>query len=109
MGGWKLLERGCPFADAELVREEDALSLHPWSFRVCYGVYRERVNRERALTQAERKEAALFEAERMALLQVTPKAKIIMIDRHIVEKNGIIYGVCAVTTEENIGYTKEFT
>ena len=45
----------------------------------------------------------------MALLQVPPKAKIIMIDRYIVEKNGKTYGVCAVTTEKNIGYTKEFT
>ena len=61
------------------------------------------------MTPAERKEAALFEAERMALLQVPRGAKIIMIDRYTVEKGGKLYGVCAVTTEENIGYTKEIS
>ena len=61
------------------------------------------------LTEAERKEAALFEAERMALLQVPRTAKVIMIDRYTVEKGGKLYGVCTVTTEENIGYTKEIT
>ena len=45
----------------------------------------------------------------MALLQVPRAAKIIMIDRYTVEKNGKLYGICTVTTEENIGYTKEFT
>ena len=63
----------------------------------------------RPLTPAERKEAALFEAERMALLQVPRGAKIIMIDRYTLEKGGKLYGICAVTTEENIGYTKEIS
>ena len=45
----------------------------------------------------------------MALLQVPRGAKIIMIDRYTVEKGGKLYGVCAVTTEENIGYTKEIS
>ena len=45
----------------------------------------------------------------MALLQVPRQAKILMIDRHTVVKDGKLYGVCTVTTEENIGYTKEFT
>ena len=105
----RLLERGCPFQDAELAADERIVSLDPWPLQVCYGTYRERVKRERPLTEAERKEAALFEAERMALLQVPRRAKILMIDRHTIEKNGKLYGVCAVTTEENIGYTKEFT
>ena len=65
--------------------------------------------RHGALTEAERKEAALFEAERMALLQVPRTAKVIMIDRYTVEKGGKLYGVCTVTTEENIGYTQEIT
>ena len=108
-GRWKLLERGCPFEDADLIEENGELSPGPWPLRVCYGVWREKVKQERALTLAERKEAALFEAERMALLQVPRAAKIIMIDRYIVEKNGKLYGVCNLTTEENIGYTKEFT
>ena len=59
------------------------------------------------MTPAERKEAALFEAERMALLQVPRSAKIIMIDRRTLEKHGKLYGACTVTTEENIGFTKE--
>ena len=70
---------------------------------------REKVKTERTLTPAERKEAALFEAERMALLQVPRGAKIIMIDRYTLEKGGKLYGICAVTTEENIGYTKEIS
>ena len=102
-----LLERDCPFEDAELETEKDRLLLTPWPFGVCRGTWREKVKRERPLSAAERKEAALFEAERMALLQVPRKAKIIMIDRYTVEKNGKLYGVCNVTTEENIGYTKE--
>ena len=109
VGPWKLLERDCPFEDADLTDDGRELSLSPWPLRVCYGTYREKVKRERSLTEAERKEAALFEAERMALLQVPRQAKIIMIDRYTVEKKGKLYGVCAVTTEENIGYTKEIT
>ncbi len=109
VGPHLLLERGCPFEEADFVDDERALSLSPWPLRVCYGVWREKVKRERPLTLAERKEAALFEAERMALLQVPCQAKVIMIDRHIVEKNGKLYGVCNLTTEENIGYTKEIS
>ena len=109
LGKWKLLERRCPFEDAHLTADEAALSLGPWPIRVCRGTYREKVKRERPLTAAEQKEAALFEAERMALLQVPRSAKILMIDRYTVERNGKLYGVCAVTTEENIGYTKEIT
>ncbi len=107
VGGQKLLERGCPFEEGELVDGERSLSLRPWPVRVCYGTWREKVKEERPLTLAEQKEAALFEAERMALLQVPRQAKVIMIDRHTAEKNGKLYGVCAVTTEENIGFTKE--
>lgn len=108
-GPWKLLERGCPFEDAELMVEERSVSLRPWPFRVCGGTWREKVKQERPLTPAERKEAALFEAERMALLQVPRSAKIIMIDRRTVERNGKLYGACTVTTEENIGFTKEIS
>ncbi len=108
-GRWKLAERGCPFEDADLTVEARSLSLDPWPVRICRGTYWERIKQERFLTGAERKEAALFEAERMALLQVPHSAKIIMIDRYTVEKNGQLYGVCTVTTEENIGYTKELT
>ena len=106
-GDRKLLERGCPFEDADLADGGAELSLSPWPLRVRFGVWREKVKAERPLSEAERKEAALFEAERMALLQVPRQAKIIMIDRYTVERNGKLYGVCAVTTEENIGYTKE--
>ena len=108
-GDRKLLERSCPFEDADLSTDERTVLLRPWPIRVCSGTYREKVKRERPLTSAERREAALFEAERMALLQVPRAAKIIMIDRYTVEKNGKLYGICTVTTEENIGYTKEFT
>ena len=108
-GSLLLLERDCPFEDAELSAAERSLSLTPWPIRVYYGTWREKEKRERPLSGAERKEAALFEAERMALLQVPRTAKIIMIDRYTVEKNGTLYGVCTVTTEENIGYTKEIT
>lgn len=108
-GDRKLLERSCPFEDADLSPDERAVLLRPWPIRVCSGMYREKVKRERPLTPTERREAALFEAERMALLQVPRAAKIIMVDRYTVEKNGKLYGVCTVTTEENIGYTKEFT
>ena len=86
-----------------------SITLGPWPLRVCRGTWREKVKAERTLTEAERKEAALFEAERMALLQVPRTAKVIMIDRYTVEKGGKLYGVCTVTTEENIGYTKEIT
>ena len=108
-GDRKLLERSCPFEDADLSTDERTVLLRPWHIRVCSGTYREKVKRERPLTSAERREAALFEAERMALLQVPRAAKIIMIDRYTVEKNGKLYGICTVTAEENIGYTKEFT
>ena len=104
-----LLERACPFADGELAAEEQGIRLGPWPLRVCRGVWREKVKEERTLTASERKEAALFEAERMALLAVPRAAKILMIDRRTLEKNGKLYGVCTVTTEENIGYTKEIT
>ncbi len=107
--GRKLLERACPFEDADLATDEKELSLAPWPLRVCYGTWREKVKTERGLSPAEQKETALFEAERMALLQVPRQAKILMIDRHTVVKDGKLYGVCTVTTEENIGYTKEFT
>ena len=107
VGPWKVLERACPFADGVLSETERILSLEPWPLRVCRETWRERVKAERPLTPAERKEEALFEAERMALLQVPRRAKIIMVDRYTLEKNGKLYGVCAVTTEENIGYTKE--
>ena len=109
LGKWKLLERACPFEKEELAEEVQELSLSPWPIRVCRGTWREKVKAERTLTEAERKEAALFEAERMALLQVPRTAKVIMIDRYTVEKGGKLYGVCTVTTEENIGYTKEIT
>ncbi len=109
LGSWKALERTCPFEDGTLIDEGEAILLSPWPVRVCRGTWREKVKRERPLDEAERKEAALFEAERMALLQVPRGAKIIMIDRYTVEKNGKLYGVCSVTTEENIGYTKEIT
>jgi similar to stage IV sporulation protein len=109
LGKWKLLERACPFEDGTLAEETRELSLSPWPIRVCRGTWREKVKAERTLTEAERKEAALFEAERMALLQVPRTAKVIMIDRYTVEKGGKLYGVCTVTTEENIGYTKEIT
>lgn len=109
VGPWKLLERECPFEEGDLVSEGTELSLFPWPVRVCRGTYREKVKLERRLTKAEQKEAALFEAERMALLQVPRQAKIIMIDRYTVEQNGKLYGVCTVTTEENIGFTKEIT
>ena len=109
LGKWKLLERACPFEEGELAEEVQELSLSPWPIRVCRGTWREKVKAERTLTEAERKEAALFEAERMALLQVPRTAKVIMIDRYTVEKGGKLYGVCTVTTEENIGYTKEIT
>ena len=108
-GDRKLLERGCPFEDADLVGDGGDLILSPWPLRVCRGVWREKVKKERPLNAAERREAALFEAERMALLQVPREAKVIMIDRYTVEKGGKLYGVCTVTTEENIGYTKEIT
>ena len=107
--GRKLLERACPFEDADLATDEKELSLALWPLRVCYGTWREKVKTERGLSPAEQKETALFEAERMALLQVPRQAKILMIDRHTVVKDGKLYGVCTVTTEENIGYTKEFT
>ena len=109
LGKWKLLERACPFEDGALTKEMRELSLSPWPIRVCRGTWREKVKAERTLTVSERKEAALFEAERMALLQVPRTAKVIMIDRYTVEKGGKLYGVCTVTTEENIGYTKEIT
>ena len=109
LGRWKLLERACPFEDGALTEEMRELPLSPWPIRVCRGTWREKVKAERTLTEAERKEAALFEAERMALLQVPRTAKVIMIDRYTVEKGGKLYGVCTVTTEENIGYTKEIT
>ena len=102
------MERTCPFEDAELAKDEAGLALGSWPLCVYRGTWREKVKRERPLTAAEQKEAALFEAERMTLLQVPRQAKVIMIDRHIVEKNGKLYGICTVTTEENIGYTKEF-
>ncbi len=108
-GDRTLLERACPFADADLVTEEKETSLGPWPLRVWGGTWREKVKKERPLTEAERKEAALFEAERMALLQVPRTAKIIMIDRYTLEKDGKLYGVCNLTTEENIGYEKEIT
>ncbi len=101
-----LLERRCPFLESSLTVETTTV-LGPWPIRVCRGTYRERVRRERPLTEAEQKEGALFEAERMALLQVPRTAQILMIDRHIVEKQGRLYGVCTVTAEENIGITKE--
>ena len=107
-GPWKVLERGCPFDEGDLYDAGRRIELRPWPLSVCYGTWREKVKRERPLSEGERKEAALFEAERMALLQVPRQAKIIMIDRHTVEKDGKLYGVCTVTTEENIGYTKEF-
>ena len=109
VGPWKVFERACPFADGELAEAQEILSLSPWPARVCRGTWREKVKRERPLTPAQRKEAALFEAERMALLQVPRQAKIIMIDRYTVERDGRLYGVCKLTTEENIGYTKEIT
>ncbi len=109
LGSWKLWERACPFEEGVLAEETEEISLSPWPIRVCRGTWREKVKAERPLTAAERKEAALFEAERMALLQVPRTAKVIMIDRYTVEKNGKLYGVCAITTEENIGYTKEIT
>lgn len=109
LGGWKLLERGCPFAEGDLVEEERTLSLSPWPLTIRRGSWHEKEKTERALTAAERKEAALFEAERMTLLQVPRTAQILMIDRYTVVKDGVLYGVCRVTTEENIGYTKEFT
>ncbi len=108
-GDRKLLTRRCPFEEGELIEEREPLSLSPWPLRVCRGVWREKVKAERPLSQAERREAALFEAERMALLQVPRTAKIIMIDRYTEEKDGRLYGVCNVTTEEDIGYTKEIT
>ncbi len=107
VGPWKLLERICPFENADLIDDEKEISLDPWPLRVCCGIWREKVKKERPLTAAERKEAALFEAERMALLQVPRQAKIIMIDRYTMERDGKLYGVCNLTTEENIGYTKE--
>lgn len=109
LGQWKLLERDCPFADADLMDDGQELSLSPWLLRISRGTWREKTKTERPLTFAERKEAALFEAERMAQLQVPHRAKVIMIDRYTVEKNGKLYGVCNITTEENIGYTKEIT
>ena len=109
VGPWKVLERTCPFDEGTLTEEVREITLGPWPLRVCRGTWREKVKAERTLTAAERKEAALFEAERMALLQVPRTAKIIMIDRYTVEKGGTLYGVCTVTTEENIGYTKEIT
>ena len=108
-GDRKLLERTCPFEDADLVLAEERVLLSPWPLSVRRGTWREKVKRERPLTGAERREAALFEAERMALLQVPRTARIIMIDRYTVEKDGKLYGVCSLTTEENIGYTKEIT
>ena len=108
-GRWKLLERSCPFEDGDLTDDGRELSLSPWPLHICCGTWREKVKRERPLTNAERREAALFEAERMALLQVPREAKILMIDRHVEEKNGRLYGVCNLTTEENIGYIKEIT
>ena len=88
VGSWKVLERACPFGDGTLAEETRDISLGRWPLRVCRGTWREKVKAERTLTKAERKEAALFEAERMALLQVPKTAKIIMIDRYTVEKNG---------------------
>ena len=52
---------------------------------------------------------SLFEAERMALPEAPRTAKILMIDRCTREKNGKLYGVRTVTTEENIGNIKEIT
>lgn len=104
-----LFERACPFAYGDLESDGEDLALSPWPLTVRRGVWREKEKRERPLTAAERREAALFEAERMALLQVPRTAKIIMIDRYTVEKDGRLLGVCTVTTEENIGYTKEIT
>ena len=109
LGPWKTMERACPFEEGELTNGGEGISLTPWPIRVCRGTWREKVKQEQPLTYAQRKEAALFEAERMALLQVPRGAKIIMIDRYTVEKNGKLYGVCHITTEENIGYTKEIT
>ena len=109
LGPYKLLSSRCPFEEADLEAEEKVVLLSPWPLRVSMGVWREKVKRERTLDEGERREAALFEAERMALLQVPRTAKIIMIDRYTVERNGKLYGVCNVTTEENIGYTKEIT
>ena len=108
-GDRKLLERACPFDYGDLAEAERTLSLDPWPLRVRRGVWREKEKAERPLTEAERKEAALFEAERMALLQVPRTAKIIMIDRYTLERDGQLYGVCRLTTEENIGFTKEIT
>ena len=109
LGPWKVLERACPFEDGTLTDGVEELSLYPWPIHICRGTWREKVKQERPLTDGERREAALFEAERMALLQVPRQAKILMIDRYTKEKNGKLYGVCAVTTEENIGYTKEIS
>jgi len=107
--GRTLFERRCPFPEGVLVPEEKRTSLAPWPLEVSRGTWREREKRERTLTAAERREAALFEAERQALLQVPRTAKVIMIDRRTVERNGTLYGVCTVTAEENIGFTKEIS
>ena len=107
VGQKRLLFRKSPFSEADLILEEKPVRLSPWPIWIRRGVYREKGKLERPLSQSERREAALFQAERDALLQVPRQAKIIMINRYTVETGGTLYGVCAVTAEENIGTTKE--
>ena len=108
--GRTLFETKAPFAEASLT-EEPALQLSSLLLPVSLirGTYRELIRQEQALTKEEQKAEALFLAERDALLQVPRDAAIIMINLYAVEKDGAVYGICTITTEENIGLQREIT
>ena len=75
---------------------------------VTDAVCAEQVEQERSLTIPEMAEAALYEAEQSARLKIPKDAAIVDKYSDWIEKDGRVFAVVSITTEESIGLTREW-
>lgn len=106
--GHTLMESAAPYAHSEQGELQTAIFNKPLlPVTVTTGRVYELVETERTAEQAEREALALALAEEEALAQLPKDAAILLKTCFLQEKDGVLYGVCCITTEERIDLTRE--
>lgn len=108
IGEGTVLETRCPYP---LFREEAVRAVPLGSLFADVvlekGVWRELRETERRLSEQEQVEAALVLAEGEAVKLLPPEADVVVKAAWTEEADGVLYGICRITTEENIGIQRE--
>ena len=108
IGDRLVYESESPFADFERSDTHSAaLSGTVLPLRAVSGLYRELTEQPVALSEAEMREAAAFDAEQNAYLRIPKDAVIVDKTIRYTQYNGCLVAVVCIVTEETIGIQKE--